>query len=509
MIKFITVLFFLGCFQLSAQEKIDHLLFIKKLKTYELDSIPYYLESYDEEPKKSLIMYEYNYQKYGDLSTDFLDNEKFEDLDLIDSILFHNYLGDYYARKPIKEYDKSFSNHLKALKFSKSFKDTLLINESLRRVMSYFIINNADSLVFKKYLMEMKNYVKDSTDRFWQIYYNAHYTSSFDKRLKKKLDSVENQLEGFKDVYKKHPYFYGLINQRIGIFHGLHSENNIKARKAFEEASKAYEDSSNFYSYSRKFRTDMSLAITDYKEQKYDNAVREFHKALKNKHIKNEFRIKMFVYDWLSKIYDETQVIDSSNYYLKLKDITKDSLAQYELASKIYEIDKAFDTEEQVQKNEQLTQQNMDLKTRFYSLIPLLSILLLLALVFFYFYRRYKKRSEELSEEKSETIKKIDELKNIIIKNHIVLKDKTKVYIADLMYIKSDDHYLNIFTSDAKSHFVRGKLKQIKEELPPNFIQCHRSYVVNANFIKQVNKDSLTLISKDSIPLSRSYKDKF
>lgn len=116
-------------------------------------------------------------------------------------------------------------------------------------------------------------------------------------------------------------------------------------------------------------------------------------------------------------------------------------------------------------------------------------------------------RFKTLQEEKKESLQKIDELKRIVIKNHIVLKDKTKVYISDLMYIKSEDHYLNIFTSNGKNHIVRGKLSDIKEELPPNFIQCHRSYLVNSNFIKQKSYNSLKLLEKTEIPVSRSFKD--
>ncbi|MBA4746867.1 MAG: LytTR family transcriptional regulator DNA-binding domain-containing protein [Muricauda sp.] len=116
-------------------------------------------------------------------------------------------------------------------------------------------------------------------------------------------------------------------------------------------------------------------------------------------------------------------------------------------------------------------------------------------------------RFKNLEIDQRESSKKIDELKRIVIKNHIVLKDKARVYISDLMYIKADDHYLNIFTSDGKNHYVRGKLHQIKEELPPNFIQCHRSYLVNINFIKQRSYNSLTLMEKTSIPVSRSFKN--
>ncbi|MCL6265072.1 LytTR family transcriptional regulator DNA-binding domain-containing protein [Flagellimonas myxillae] len=114
-----------------------------------------------------------------------------------------------------------------------------------------------------------------------------------------------------------------------------------------------------------------------------------------------------------------------------------------------------------------------------------------------------------LEKENQESIKRIDELKKIVVKNHIVLKDKTKVYISELVFIKADDHYLNLFLSNGKNHFVRGKLKSIKQELPPNFVQSHRSYIVNSNFIKQTNSDGLLMITNQLVPLSRSFKQGF
>jgi DNA-binding LytR/AlgR family response regulator len=124
-------------------------------------------------------------------------------------------------------------------------------------------------------------------------------------------------------------------------------------------------------------------------------------------------------------------------------------------------------------------------------------------------FKKSTKKTEVLETEKTETIKKIDELKQVVVKNHIILKDKTKVYVADLTYIKSDDHYLKVYLSSGKSHFVRGKLLKIIKELPPNFIRCHRSYVVNRNFIKQINNTNIVLVDQTELPLSRTYKDKF
>ena len=172
-------------------------------------------------------------------------------------------------------------------------------------------------------------------------------------------------------------------------------------------------------------------------------------------------------------------------------------------------MDKKYDLKEKEKELETLNTKNESLQNQMMTLIPVLGIITVILILIFHLYKRYKKKSTVLEEERSETLQKLDELKQIVIKNHVVLKDKTKVYIADLLYVKSDDHYLNIFLSEGKNHFVRGKLNSIKEELPPNFIQCHRSYIVNSNFIKQVNNDTLILIDKTQIPLSRSFKDKF
>ena len=116
---------------------------------------------------------------------------------------------------------------------------------------------------------------------------------------------------------------------------------------------------------------------------------------------------------------------------------------------------------------------------------------------------------KKLEEEKMESQDELSNLKRIVFKDYITLKDKTKIYLSDLIYIKSDDHYLNVFTANGSNHFVRGKLSQIIKELPPNFKQCHRSYIVNSNFIKQKSYNSITLTGRESLPISKSFKKDF
>lgn len=104
-----------------------------------------------------------------------------------------------------------------------------------------------------------------------------------------------------------------------------------------------------------------------------------------------------------------------------------------------------------------------------------------------------------------------DEVKNIaekVIKNHIVLKDKTKIYINDLLYVKAEDHYIRLFIADNKNHFVRGRLSDLETELPPNFIRIHRSYIINRNYVKSFSGDQIQLINGERIPIGRTYRKK-
>lgn len=101
----------------------------------------------------------------------------------------------------------------------------------------------------------------------------------------------------------------------------------------------------------------------------------------------------------------------------------------------------------------------------------------------------------------------LETTKKLIQNESIILKDKTQLNLKNLLYIKADDHYLNIFSNnDKKNHLVRGKLSEIEKELPPNFIKCHRSFIVNKNYIAQVNSNSIVMSDKSEIPTTRGFK---
>ena len=79
------------------------------------------------------------------------------------------------------------------------------------------------------------------------------------------------------------------------------------------------------------------------------------------------------------------------------------------------------------------------------------------------------------------------------------------MYLSELIYIKSDGHYLNLHTT-SKKEFVRGKISEMEQQLPPNFVKCQRSYIVNQNYIKQYGSTEVFMSNGDVVPVSRGFK---
>jgi len=400
-----------------------------------------------------------------------------------------------------------YKMYIKSFNQAKEAKDTLVVNEILNKLNWHLFRNSNELKTFRKYIDISEFFKKDSIDRFYVHYYNLGYELlAVDQELKK-MDTLWFE-KTFKDGYNltNVSYLKALLQQLHSIYYGSYLSDFKRGLLYNRKAIFNYEKDSTFVSQKGAKSVKFNVGVDYYNQGKYEIAIPILKKDLKNQ---SNVLYQMYGYDWLYKSYEGLKLYDSAYYYFKKMVSTKDNLNRLKHARDIKRIEGEFDLTKKEKELKLLSKEKNNLRNSLYTLIPILSVITLILIFIFYLYKSYKKRSKVLEKDQSETLQKLDELKKIVIKNHIILKDKTKVYIADLMYIKSDDHYLNVFLSDGKNHFVRGKLNAITEELPPNFIRCHRSYIVNSNFIKQVNSDTIILIDKTQIPLSRSYKDKF
>lgn len=229
--------------------------------------------------------------------------------------------------------------------------------------------------------------------------------------------------------------------------------------------------------------------------------------------VKNEkTENKAFLLNALSDHYklkgDLEKALTEKQAAMNLKDslLQNDEVVQVLTKNHEYQIDK---------KNTEI-QNAESFKSKYNSNRIAFSVLLFgVFLIALYSFIRWKKldfKKQQLLTEKRKieakhefTIAELKSERNKTIIDHIVLQNKSKIILDDLYYIRSDDHYLEL-TTKGKKEISRGSLKKLEDQLPSNFFRCHKSYIVNSNYIKSSSVKEIIMKNNDVIPTSRSYK---
>lgn len=82
--------------------------------------------------------------------------------------------------------------------------------------------------------------------------------------------------------------------------------------------------------------------------------------------------------------------------------------------------------------------------------------------------------------------------------------DLEKVVFSDIIYIKADVPYCDLYTAD-KKYVIESSLVKFMEQLPEgDFLQVHRAYVVNIDKVQSINiKENTLNMGNAVIPISR------
>lgn len=112
------------------------------------------------------------------------------------------------------------------------------------------------------------------------------------------------------------------------------------------------------------------------------------------------------------------------------------------------------------------------------------------------------------------TLKQLNQTLDRIIRivpkqDEFIMINQKRININDIYYIESQGHYCIInFYNDAE--LIKDSLINLNKSLNDDFIQTHRSYIVNVHYLYQINKDSVLLENHVKVPLSRRlFKDVF
>lgn len=119
--------------------------------------------------------------------------------------------------------------------------------------------------------------------------------------------------------------------------------------------------------------------------------------------------------------------------------------------------------------------------------------------------------------------KPIDDLrlKNALSRaiKHIKRKRKACLFIQTMNWCKSVPfhtiYYCEIINRKIYLHTQNGiveyygKLKEVEKQLDYRFIKCHRSYLINLDFLSEYTNGQIILENGEQIPVSRSHQQTF
>ena len=107
------------------------------------------------------------------------------------------------------------------------------------------------------------------------------------------------------------------------------------------------------------------------------------------------------------------------------------------------------------------------------------------------------------SSEKSEAEEVSAEVDAVFIKHKSVF---TKVKYENVLYIKADGNYIEIFTEDGKKYLLRMSVKHFIDKTGNNtFFRTNRSHAVNVSKVESVGKNFVT-VDELSVPLGKEQR---
>ncbi|WP_322193950.1 LytTR family DNA-binding domain-containing protein [Aquimarina sp. 2201CG5-10] len=510
---------------LRAFEPIEALEEIDKLDNYSLS--------------KKLITFEANYLIDGTVNAfPFAENSSINEIE--DQVLYNLFYGDYLRRISSKKPENTAGLkqqadklYTEALILSEKL-NTIYKNESLWRVLDYFVKNSSrnktDFKNFENYLNEF-NKINDPNYAFWKSFFRLNYKIIVTSETKKRIAIENNAFLKLRELTGKNNYLLGRSLQLEALYYDIYFKNISESLRINYLAYNKYKSVPYFYSQYRSETIKLNIGYDLKSLDRKQEAKKVLLSILSDSIFENSEKLhKSDVFEKLIEIYKKEDKKDSVIFYSEEYINNEREVGRFEVAKEKDKNARRFNFErlkKTIARNSK------------YFILSLIGVLLIALYSVFRWKKsdKAKKRidiqlhkliekekslrnkiveseNEKIDSDKEvkllrdeieQTIQEIERLKRITILEHIVLINGVRLPVSDLMYIKADGHFLHFFTKDNRE-FVIGTLKKILNHLPPNFIQAHRSYIVNLNYIYYSDSMCLRLKDKTEIPIGRTYK---
>lgn len=85
-----------------------------------------------------------------------------------------------------------------------------------------------------------------------------------------------------------------------------------------------------------------------------------------------------------------------------------------------------------------------------------------------------------------------------------------RIFLSEIKYIESANEYIQIHLVHDEPVTTLVRLKTMEEQLPKDkFMRVHRSFIVNLDRIKVIERNRIVFDHNVYIPVGEQYKEKF
>ncbi|WP_350289367.1 sensor histidine kinase [uncultured Croceitalea sp.] len=333
------------------------------IRTNDVDKIDSLMKIY---PRSIFSIYAATQKKYLESAT--IDNIILDDSELKKSIknereklLYQLLQGDFYLEN-VKNDSLAFSIYQKTLRKAKKQKDTLLICESYKKLISVLFKNGEQRKVFKEYLKDYTKHAYDLNEIAYAEYFLLGYKMLTVERDSAIIDFTDKDFMNLisKADKSKNKLLLAYSQQLYGVKLWAYDKDYSKALNYYNKAKETYQSIDTKVTSIKLFGILVNIAAIYIEWEKSEIALQFLHQAKNIKLPDKNKKDYILYYDKLIKSHVLRGNKDSIFYYLQLKDKAEKYANTQDQAKTVSELETKYQTAE---KEKQILEEQQKVRT--------------------------------------------------------------------------------------------------------------------------------------------------
>lgn len=401
-------------------------------------------------------------------------------------VLSNILIGDFNLYKKFPEDSLAFLHYRKSFDHSLKIKDTILITESLKKILNLLTQKRKSHDLSEFYLDKYKKYLYDLNEKTSYLFFKHINIAS--KNKEDQIAPLKSIIPFIKETNNN--FLEAKCNQMIGVYFSYFKKENDSALYYMQKARKLLETKNYQYFKNELFGIYGNIGQYQQNKGQYLLALNYYNEADKIKIPKYRYLVKVKLNEILSENANSRNQKDSAYYYLKRSNLFKDTLNEYNKNRALIDLDKKYKTKEKEIENLQLKQENLTSEAKrkqnqnlFYGS---LAILFFGGIIYYQNIKNSKRKrlfaeqQKELEKQKNITLLKEQEITTI---NAIVNgQEKERIRIAEDLH----DNIGSVLAT-LKLHFENLKLNREKKHFNQEALYLKTEKLIDETYFKVRN----------------------